>query len=150
MSVYKKVSALSEEKFRRLTGIKKSTFDLMVKILRKANQERERKGGRKRKLSIEDIVLMTMEHLREYRTLLQMSVSWGISQSQAHRTCRWTEDVLMQDKRFRLPSKKALPGSNTEISVIMIDATESPIQRPKKTKESTTQERKNDTRKKPK
>jgi hypothetical protein len=38
----------------------------------------------------------------------------------------------MKDKRFALPGRKALLGSKTEYEVILIDASEFPIERPKK------------------
>jgi hypothetical protein len=42
------------------------------------------------------------------------------------------EDTLIKSKTFSLPGKKALLKSNAEFEVILIDATESPIERPKK------------------
>ncbi len=42
------------------------------------------------------------------------------------------EDILIKSKVFSLPGKKALLKSDTEFEVILIDATESPIERPKK------------------
>jgi hypothetical protein len=42
----------------------------------------------------------------------------------------WVEKTLPSDKRFHLPSKKALQG--TDFEVILVDCTESPIERPKK------------------
>lgn len=133
MSVYKEVSKMGAKKFRRLTGVKKTTFEVMVEILKEAEEPRRRRGGRKRKLSIENILLMLLQSLREYRTLLAMSTEWGLSPSQAQRTCRWAEEVLIADKRLHLPGKKALKKGNTEISMVVIDATECPTQRPKKT-----------------
>jgi hypothetical protein len=44
------------------------------------------------------------------------------------------EDTLIKDKRVALPGRKALLESDTEYEVILIDASESPIERPKKDK----------------
>jgi hypothetical protein len=43
---------------------------------------------------------------------------------------RW--DILIKSKHFSLPGKKALLKSDTEFETILIDASESPIERPKK------------------
>jgi hypothetical protein len=60
------VKGLDEEKFRRLTGVKRTTFDKMVNILEQSIKSRETTKGRKKKLSIENMLLMTLEYIREY------------------------------------------------------------------------------------
>jgi hypothetical protein len=70
---YKQIERLDEEKFRRLTGLKRKTFDKSVDILREADQKKKRNGGRKSKLKIEDQLLMTLEYIREYRTYFHIS-----------------------------------------------------------------------------
>ena len=67
-SKYASVKDLKSESFRRLTGVKKDTFNVMVEILRKAELKRRSKGGPKRKLCIEDMLLLSLEYLHEYRT----------------------------------------------------------------------------------
>ena len=42
------------------------------------------------------------------------------------------EDVLIKSGAFSLPGKKALLETDNEFEVILIDAAESPIERPKK------------------
>ncbi len=46
--------------------------------------------------------------------------------------------VLMKSGEFRLPGRKVLQPSDTLIEVVLIDATEQPIERPKKSSASTT------------
>ena len=65
---------LDDEKFRRLTGIKRATFDKMVLILVQSNKDKKVRGGRKNKLSIENMLLMTLEYIREHRTYFQATV----------------------------------------------------------------------------
>jgi len=77
---------------------------------------------------------MTLEYLREYRTYFHLSKSYGICESYAYKLIRWTEDTLIKSKVFSLPGRKALVKSDVEYEVILIDATETPIERPKKTK----------------
>ena len=76
---------------------------------------------------------MTLEYLREYRTYFHLGQSYGLSESACYRNCKWVEDVLIKDKTFSLPGKKVLLETDSSIEVILIDATETPIERPKKT-----------------
>ena len=131
---YETIKALDSEKFRRLTGVKPTTFLRMVEIVRDADTLKKAKGGRKNKLCIEDQVLIALEYLREYRTYFHIGKSYGISESAAFKTIRYVEDTLIKHPDFALPGRKALLQNDTEYEVILIDATETPIQRPKKTK----------------
>ena len=56
---------LKDEDFKRLTGVKISTFDKMIEILKEAEVLKKRFGGKPNKLVIEDRLLMTLEYLRE-------------------------------------------------------------------------------------
>lgn len=140
------VKHLKPEEFRRLTGVKLETFHKMIEIVDQAFREKKAKGGRPNKLSIPDMILMTLEYLREYRTYFHISTSYGISESNCYYTIRFVEDTLIKSKHFNLPGRKQLLKSDMEYEVIVVDATESPIQRPKKSKNGSTQGRKSDIR----
>ena len=139
MHKYKQIKEFSEEKFRRIVGVKKSTFSVMLEVLEKADRERRSRGGRKPKLGVEEQLLLCLEYLREYRTLLHIGVSYGVSESQASRIQRWVESTLIKDKRFHLPGRKKLLTSDWELEVVVIDASEIAIERPKKNNDVTTQ-----------
>lgn len=132
MSKYEELKQLPPEQFRRLTGIKPETFSEMVNILVTVQNSRYRKAGRKGELTIEDKLLMALEYLREYRTYFHLGCSYGLSESACYRACRWVEDTLIKSGKFSLPGKKALLKSDVEYEVILIDAAETPIERPKK------------------
>jgi transposase len=132
---YEQIKQLEGEKFRRLTGVKKETFDKMVSILREGEIKKKAKGGRKSKLSIEDRLLMALEYIREYRTYFHVSQSYGVSESTAYDTIKWIEETLIRHPDFALPGRKALVKSDIEYEVILVDATETPIERPKKNKD---------------
>jgi GxxExxY protein len=70
---YDQIKEFSDEEFRRLTGVKRSTFEKMVAILTAADQEKKARGGRKSKLSIENRILMALEYIREYRTYFHVA-----------------------------------------------------------------------------
>jgi hypothetical protein len=56
------------------------------------------------------------------------------------------EDCLIKNPLFHLPGRKALLKSDVEYEVVLVDASESPVQRPKKSSVIITQERRNGTR----
>jgi len=146
MGKYEGIEGLQTEAFRRLTGIKPETFEKMVEILREAHAQKKRRGGRPNKLSVEDMLLMALEYLREYRTYFHIAKSYGLSESNAYQTIKWVEDVLIKDGTFSLPGKKALLKSDMDYEIILIDATETPIERPKRGSGNGIRERKSDTR----
>ena len=51
---YAVIKGLEDEKFRRLTGVKRTTFEKMVEILSDSDKKKRAKGGRKPKLLILD------------------------------------------------------------------------------------------------
>ena len=134
MSQYDRVKGLGESDFRRLTGVKPKTFEKMVEVLTKAFARKKQHGGRPNKLCIEDMLPMTLEYLREYRPYFHIGRSYGLSESNACKGIEWVEDCLVKDKAFSLPGRKALLKSDAEYEVVLIDATETPIERPKKNK----------------
>ena len=140
---YEKIANYSGNKFRRITGVKRSTFEKMVEILKKGYASKHQRRGRHQKLSIEDLLLATLEYLREYRTYAHIAASYDIAESNIYRGIRWVEDTLIKDGTFSLPGRKALLKRDVEYEAILVDATETPIERPQKNKENTTQERKN-------
>ena len=111
--------------------------------MKKGYAAKHQRRGSHQKLSIEDLLLATLEYLREYRTYAHIAASYDIAESNIYRGIRWVEDTLIKDGTFSLPGRKALLKSDVEYEVILVDATETPIERPPKNKENTTQERKN-------
>jgi len=130
---YEKMKNYGEGKFRRITGMRRKTFNKIVSILIPAEAKRRSKGGPKPSLSIEDMLLATLEYWREYRTYAHISVEYELSESQIFRIVKWVENIVISDGTLRLPGKKALLDSECDYEVVLLDATESPIERPKKT-----------------
>ncbi|KJV97377.1 DDE superendonuclease family protein [Orientia tsutsugamushi str. UT76] len=128
------IKELGDEKFSRLTGVRKGTFSKMVDILRKADGLKKSKGGRKNKLNLEEQLLMALEYLREYRTYFHIGQNYGISESSAYKAVKWVEDTLVKHLNFDLTGCKVIMKSDMNYEVVLIDATESLIERPKKTK----------------
>jgi hypothetical protein len=133
MNKHDTLKGYKSKKFRRITGVKRATFAKMVEILKAAYMAKHKKGGRQAKLCIEDMLLATLEYLREYRTFAHIAASYDIDESNAWRAIRWVEDVLIKDGTFALPGRKTLLKDDYEYVFLLIDATEPPIERPKKT-----------------
>ena len=142
---YEIVKEYDEEQFRRITGVKRATFNKMIEILKKNYAENHRRRGRKPKLSIENQLLAALEYWREYRTYAHIAASYGIAESNIYRSIKWIEDILIKDGTFSLPGKKELLKNDAAYEVILIDATETPVERPQKNKGNTILGRKKDT-----
>ncbi|WP_343033062.1 transposase family protein [Wolbachia endosymbiont of Atemnus politus] len=82
-------------------------------------------------LCVEDRLLMTLEYIREYRTYFHIGQSYCVSESNCYKIVKW---VLVKHSDFALPGKKELLKSNVEYEVLVIDGTETPVERPKKAK----------------
>ena len=127
---YKTIEHLKDTDFKRLTGVQRESFDLMLKVVEKGLRD----FGRPTKLNRADQLLMTLMYWREYRTEFHIAQSYGISESTVCRTIQKVENVLVRSGKFRLPGKKALQASDTVFEVILVDVSEQPIERPKKAK----------------
>jgi len=141
---YEIITKYSNTQFRRITGVKRATFEKMVEILQIAYAEKHRRRGAP-KLSIEDLLLATLEYLREYRTYAHIAASYRIVESNIYCGIKWIEDTLIQDRTFSMPGQKAPLKSDMEYEAILVDATKSPIERPQKSKDGTIQGRKSST-----
>lgn len=140
--------------FKRLTGIQRCTFKLMVKEVRNHEKKIIKKKGNNRshpfKLCVEDQILMMLMYYREYRTQFHIGETYGLHESNVGREIRRIENILKKSKKFQLPGKKKLSGTNHQYEVIVVDATESPIERPKKNNIYITQGRRKNIQLKPK
>jgi hypothetical protein len=130
---YEQAKHLKPAEFKRFWGVKLETFEQMVEIVSQ-HEGQKKKSGRPGKASLEDQVLMTLEYWREYRTYFHIGQTWGVTESTACRIIWKIEKLLSQSRVFTLPGKKCLQESNTTIDALVIDVTESPIERPKKNK----------------
>ena len=139
MSKYEKIKNRRDRDFKRLTGVRKAVFRKMAETVIRHEKERKKISGRPMKLSYEDQILMTLEYLREYRTYYHIAADYGISEANCCKLIRRTENILVRSEDFRLPDRKKLAKSDTDIEAILIDATETPAERPKKNKNFGTQ-----------
>jgi hypothetical protein len=125
---YETVEKLSDEEFKRATGVERSTFQTMEAVVAQGL----RKFGRPPKLSRSDQILLTLMYWREYRTEFHIGLAYDVSEATVCRTIRKIEDVLIKSQLFHLPGQKQMQASETTIEIVVLDATEQPIERPQK------------------
>lgn len=143
---HSEVEGLPPGEFKRLTGVKRETFEQMLEVLRQSERQKKR-SGRPSKLSSADQLLLTLMYWREYRTQFHIAKSYGIHEANANRIIRKVEEALAASGAFKLPGKRAVRSDEgVELSFVVIDATETPVERPKKSSEAVTAGKRNDTR----
>ena len=128
------VDKTNDEDFKRLVGVRKDTYRAMVEIHRQALQDNKKHKnlGRPRALDPENEILLTLTYYREYRTYLSTAQSFKVDESTAFRVIHTVEKNLIQHSDFQIPGKKSLREERD--SALIIDVTESQIERPKKNK----------------
>jgi len=142
---YAEVEGLPPGQFKRLTGVKRETFTKMLNVLRESAQQKKR-PGRPSKLSLADQLLLTLMYWREYRTQFHIAQSYGIHEANANRIIRKVERALAASGVFSLPGKRVVRADEgVEISFVIVDVTETPLEKPKKSNGAATAERSGDT-----
>ena len=64
--------------------------------MKKGYAEKHQRRGRHQKLSIEDLLLATLEYLREYRSYAHIAASYDVAESNLYRGIHWEEDTLIK------------------------------------------------------
>lgn len=148
--LYKDIEYLNPKHFKRLTGVKKEVFSQMLDCIDKHKQSirKHPSRGKPPTLTNADKLLLMLMYYREYRTMFHIGVAYGISENRVCEIIGEFEKILIADKRFHLPGKKALLEQENNFDVVLVDVTESPVERPKKNSGATTLAKRSDTLKK--
>jgi len=131
LTKYEKASKLKDKDFKQIIGVQKATFKEMVEVLRVAYAEKHKRRGRHSKLPLEDQLFLSLKYWRQYVTQKELAFEFEVGEATAHDTIVWVENTLVKSGKFNLPGKKAL-CEDAEIEIVLVDVTESPIERPKK------------------
>lgn len=75
---YEDLKRLKDKKFKKLVGIPRDLFDLLITTLQPHFESKESKGGPKPKLCIEDILLMTLYFYRNYVTFFNLGIIYKL------------------------------------------------------------------------
>ena len=134
---------LPEEKYLVLFGIRKATFDAMLMILESAYERMRKKGGRQRKLSVLDMLIIMLGYYHDYRTMENIAFDYGVHKQRICEAITWAEQTLIKDGAFSLPSKRELVKTDAGVMMAIVDATECETERPQKNRKNHTLESKN-------
>ncbi len=138
------VRALAAADFRRLLGVKPETFEAMLAAL-VAREAAKKKRGRPPDLSLEGQLLLTLQFWREYRTQYHLAMEWQVAENTVRRAIERVENALIKSGKFALPARPRAGGSEQAWSVVVVDVTEHPVERPKKSSAPATRARKSAT-----
>jgi benzoyl-CoA reductase/2-hydroxyglutaryl-CoA dehydratase subunit BcrC/BadD/HgdB len=142
----KKARDAKEALFKRLYGVKPATFSQMLSILQKEFNEMHKSGGKPPRLTPENKLCVALKYLREYRTMDSIAAEYGVCKGTVCLAVQWVEDTLVKDGTFTLPGKRVLKRKQASIEYIVVDVTESLINRPKKNQKEYYSGKKNGTR----
>jgi hypothetical protein len=123
----------SDSDFQRYTGIKPPTFEKMTETVQKYELANKNPKSRPHTFSIEDRILIMLCYYREYLTYFHLGIKYNIHESTAFRIVVHIENILIKSGAFSLPKSSSIP-TDTQLEVVVIDASESPIERPKSAK----------------
>ena len=124
---YESSKQLTDTGFKRLVGVQRTTLEEMLAVLKTTYQLKHAEGGRSPKLILEDLLMATLQYMREYRTYEQIAADFGIHESNLIRRSQWVKATLIRSC-FTI-SKTHLSAEDT----VIVDATGVKISRPKKT-----------------
>ena len=125
-------------KHLRQIGISLDQFYLLLSELKKEiekdlnNNPMKKRGARNSDISIEDKLLLTLTYLRHYPTFLNLGNMFNISESYANKIYHKITNYLV---KF-IHSKKTDDLSWDDVTTVIVDAAEQPIERPVKKQKS--------------
>ncbi len=142
----RRIEELPEAKYQVIFGVHKATFEAMLAILSRAYEEMRKRGGRKRKLSVLDMLVITLGYYHDYRTMENIAFDYGVHKQRVSEAVEWVEQTLIKEGTFALPSKRKLSEGDSETGIVIVDATECETERPKKNSAKHIRESENATR----
>ena len=100
-----RIKKLKKENYQKIFGIKKDTFDEMLKLLNEMYITEHLKGGHPPKLSVLDRLVIMLSYYREYRTMENIAFDYGVAKSTICESIKWAEAILIKSEAFSLPKK---------------------------------------------
>lgn len=128
---YSRLTTLTPSDFLRYCGLTPQVFKQLTSILIDY-LPRSGQRGKQPRFSVEDLLLIALKYWREYRTYFHIAQTWHISEATVCRIVRRVEETLELSGQCQLPGKTPLSHPGSELSLVLVDVMESPIERPKK------------------
>ena len=120
-----------EDKFKRLYGIKLTTFKEALIDIEEFENKRKKQSGRPQKLTYDKQLKMYLIHLKENVSYLFLGNTFGISEANCWKIIQKIEKILLESDKFKIKNIKMI---DTDVKEVIIDATEVEIQNIKKEK----------------
>lgn len=126
MKRYEQLKKLNDKKFKRAVGIPRLLFEIYMLVIIEALELKHKKGGRKPKLSAENILLLMLYYYRDYTTFFKLGLEFGIDESNSYRWVKWCEETLIEY------SMETFDGVDLNLdNEYIVDVMECPVGRPK-------------------
>jgi transposase len=132
---FRAITGLSIEKYNELYKELLPLYEKSeLKRLSKSKRQRKIGGGRKKELLLEDQLMMLLMYYRLYVSQEFLGIIFNLHNCNVSRQINYLEPLLSQI--FKIPTKKISLSdaelTEEEIIKFFVDATEQPIERPKK------------------
>jgi hypothetical protein len=129
-SFYQKYMEFSDSKFRRMVGVNKHQFALILELFTDYVNEHWTKRGRPSGFTLADRLILTFRYLRDYSTFIVLGNEFGISESFSNKIFNRVATSLV--KVLKLPNLNSL--KELKLETVIIDVSEQETERPKKIK----------------
>ena len=108
MDNYAKTEKLNDEDFKEIIGVTRNTFEAMITILRNAYNARPRKwrGGRKKKLSFEEQLMLTLKYYRYYVTQKALAFEFEVGEATVSDTIKWVVERPQKNNESTILEKR--------------------------------------------
>ncbi|MCL2210020.1 MAG: hypothetical protein FWC19_07610 [Treponema sp.] len=112
-------------------GVKPETFNKMLIILQKEFNTMHKSGGKPPKLTPKDKLYVTLKYLRDYRTMDSIASEYKVCKGTICLSYTMGGRHFSERRYVRITEKRVLKKKSDTIEYIVVDVTESPINRPK-------------------
>jgi hypothetical protein len=133
MNLFETYQKQSDENFVRTVGLWLAKFQYLVELLKGYIQSQKHRfpltqSGLNSKLSMENQLLLTLLYLRNYPTVIQLGLHFGISESYSNKIYHKISAIRVTI----LPVKSRQALFEEPLETLIVDVTEPPIERPNK------------------
>lgn len=147
MDAYEKIEKLGDAEFKLITGVTRKVFGEMLEVLKRKYEKEHIQGGQPGQ-TVELRLTLALEYWREYRSFRHMANDHQIGNSTINEMVMWVENTLSDSEEYKIQdiNERFRNKGESDISIIVVDVEEQPIERPKYNQEEAYSGKKNGTR----